>query len=207
MKGKNIFHLINKAVKDTRLKHCEVRILLCLISYNSFNKIFPSRETISKDTGIKSNAHISRHLNRLKDLGYIQIIRRKQNSNIYKLNLMEATNHVTINESLKEINQSVKAVTIDKLTEYSINPSFLDLILKINTGAGEVYKKCFQLLYCIAQLEKRKNEINNLQAYLLTTYRNLSYSQFHKDLFELKKTIKKIIRPDKEILLSPAVNY
>jgi hypothetical protein len=67
---------------------------MVLISYNTFRKIFPSLETISKDSGIKSITDISKKLHTLEKYGYISIIRRKHLSNIYKINSIEMKNPV-----------------------------------------------------------------------------------------------------------------
>ncbi len=58
---------------------------MVLVSYNSRKKIYPSLETISKDCGIKSISFVSKLLNQLKEREYIEIHRRKHQSNIYKI--------------------------------------------------------------------------------------------------------------------------
>lgn len=200
MKEKVLNFLI-RANKDIRLKHSEVRILVCLISYNTFKKIFPSRETISRDTGIKSLTDISKQINRLKEFGYIEILRRKQQSNLYKLIFIK------LEIEMNHLDDPVKEITISKFKEFSLNEAFFNTIMKINTGASEIYQKCFMILYCIGLLEKRKDEINNFQAYLLTTYKNLSYSEYHKNVFESNHLICNSIKPEFEIITKPEINY
>lgn len=85
MNQKSILLILNSVTRDTRLKHYEVRIFNALVSYNGYGKIFPSLETISKDTGIKSKSDISKALTNLEKLGYINKTRRKYNSNIYEI--------------------------------------------------------------------------------------------------------------------------
>lgn len=197
----NVLHLIIRANKDKRLKHSEVRILVCLISYNTYKKIFPSRETIKKDTSIKSLTDISKQLNRLKNFGYIEIIRRKQQSNIYKLILKNSE------VEMNQLDEPVKEITISKFKEFSLTEAYFNTIMKINTGASEIYQKCFMILYCIGLLEKRKDNITNFQAYLLTTYKNLRYSQFHKEVFESILLSCNSTKPDSDIITKPEINY
>lgn len=82
---RGIFEIINRIVKDRNIKHAEYRVFMDLVSYNSFRKIFPSLQTISEDTGIKSIPDISNMLQKLERFGYIKIIRRKHLSNIYEI--------------------------------------------------------------------------------------------------------------------------
>ena len=82
----NIFQNINKVCKDVNISHSEFRVFMVLVSYNSNKKIFPSLDTIAKDSGIKSKTDISKKLNNLKERGYIEIKRRKHQSNIYRIN-------------------------------------------------------------------------------------------------------------------------
>ena len=79
----SIFNVINKICKDKRVKHSEFRVFMVLVSYNTFRNIFPSLETISKDSSIKSKPDISKMLHKLESLGYIRIIPRKNQSNKY----------------------------------------------------------------------------------------------------------------------------
>lgn len=85
MNQKSILFTLNEVTRDKRLKHYEVRIFNVLVSYNGYGKIFPSLETISKDTGIKSKSDISKALKHLHELEYIKKRRRKYNSNIYEI--------------------------------------------------------------------------------------------------------------------------
>lgn len=82
----DIFKNINKVCKDSNISHSEFRVFMVLVSYNSNKKIFPSLDTIAKDSGIKSKTDISKKLNNLKERGYIEIKRRKHQSNIYRIN-------------------------------------------------------------------------------------------------------------------------
>ena len=81
----NIFKNINKVCKDKKVSHAGFRVFMVLVSYNSCKKIYPALDTIAKDSGIKSISFVSRQLNRLKERGYIEIHRRKHQSNIYKI--------------------------------------------------------------------------------------------------------------------------
>lgn len=224
--SKNIFHIINKATKDHNLKHSDLRIFLCLISYNTFNKIFPSLETISIDTGIKSRPDISKGLKRLKELNYIEIKRRKHQTNIYKLNVEKIeVKKKEISEPLKstEISYMNKAMLevvageVAKAKGYSKPESsdfkFVNNLLK--EKADDNYKedhfnyirKCLMILYLI---NKHLNKFSNTEykyPYFKTVYSAYSYNLIHKDIFDSKTSIVKMNKPDIKIINEPSVNY
>lgn len=87
-KNKNyILTTLNKAVKDDNLKNLDLRVLLCLVSYNGKGEIKPGLKTIAKDIGIRNNSisSVSNSITRLKKSGYITIKRRFQKPNIYSI--------------------------------------------------------------------------------------------------------------------------
>lgn len=191
---KNIFHLINKATKDHNLKNSEVRILLCLISYNSFKKIFPSLETISLDTGIKSKPDISKGLQRLKELDYIEIKRRKHQTNIYILNTdnIEIKKKVTVKniEStiMKNIFYSVIYIysKINNCKENECDIDFLKRVIDKNKKSGINYiQKCMILCYVINDLRTKIND-PKYKGILYNTYRSFDYQKNIKDTIESK---------------------
>lgn len=203
--SKNIFHIINKATKDHNLKHSDLRIFMCLISYNSFNKIFPSLETISRDTGIKSRPDISKGLKRLKELKYIDIKRRKHQTNIYKLNVDKI--EVKIKEIPKNI-EAKKTTRVETLKTNSILYSVVYLYSKIQNRTIESSDFAFvsRLLQlkqkdnisyiqkCLMLCNVLKSKIDNTgelkyKGILYNAYRDLSYSEFCNNLSNNSKVI------------------
>jgi DNA-binding transcriptional ArsR family regulator len=91
MNKKYILTTINIAVKDRELKNLDIRVLLCLVSYNGRGVIKPSLKTISNDIGNrdKSISSVSNSIKRLKERGYITIKRQFQKPNIYTINEMK----------------------------------------------------------------------------------------------------------------------
>lgn len=115
----SIFNVINKICKDKRVKHSEFRVFMVLVSYNTFRNIFPSLETISKDSGIKSKPDISKMLHKLKKLEYIDIKPRKNQSNKYLI--LNADKEPIRNEKKEE--KAEPKVT--KIPDNLDNPEFL----------------------------------------------------------------------------------
>lgn len=186
----NIFHIINKATKDQNLKHSDLRIFLCLISYNSFNKIFPSLDTISADTGIKSRPDISKGLKRLKDNNYIEIKRRKHQTNIYKLKDVATDlkirkkrekEQVTI-ETIKKNSILYSVVYLySKIQNRSIESSdfaFINRLLQLKQKDNVSYTgKCLMLCYILNSLKEKTGELK-YKGILYNSYRDLNYSDF-----------------------------
>lgn len=203
--SKNIFHIINKATKDHNLKHSDLRIFLCLISYNSFNKIFPSLETISIDTGIKSRPDISKGLKRLKELEYIEIKRRKHQTNIYNLNVDKIeVKKKEISKNI-EVKKSVSAETLknksilysvvylySKIQKRSIDSSdyaFIKHLLKEKQKDNISYvQKCLMLCNVLKSKIDKTGE-QKYKGILFNSYRDLSYTEFCNNLSNNSKVI------------------
>lgn len=202
---KNIFHLLNKATKDLNLKHSDVRILNCLISYNSFNKIFPSQETISNDIGIKSRPDISKGLRNLERNGYIEIKRRKHQSNLYKLNTEDKIKpklekpkieKESKDENIKYMDKAMIEIVAGEVAKAkgknkhdSSDFSFVNSMLKIKEGdkykedSYNVIRKCLILLYFInIHFEKFENG-NNFYPYIKKIYSLADYSDIKSKIF------------------------
>lgn len=213
--SKNIFHIINKATKDHNLKHSDLRIFLCLISYNSFNKIFPSLDTISSDTGIKSRPDISKGLKRLKEYNYIEIKRRKHQTNIYKLNIeqTEIKEKIVKPKSIETIKKKSILYSVvylySKIQNRSIESSdfaFISRLLQLKQKDNISYvQKCLMLCSVIKTMKDKTGEAK-YKGVLYNSYRELSYTKFHKEVFETKSfRIDK--KPDIKIINEPTINY
>jgi hypothetical protein len=134
----NIFEIINKISRDTRIKHSEFRIFMILISYNTFRKIFPSLETISKDTGIKSIPDISKKLQNLSKYGYIKIIRRKHQSNIYEI--MSLSKETVLSETIINAGEGKKKPEIIEIPDNLDNDAFIKVWNKWKAFRKEIKK-------------------------------------------------------------------
>lgn len=196
--SKNIFHIINKATKDLNLKHSDVRIFLCLISYNTFKKIFPSLDTISSDTGIKSIPDVSKGLKRLKECGYIDIKRRKHQTNIYKLNIEQIEIKKKVNkpksiESMKNKSILYSVVYLySKIQNRSIESSdfaFINRLLQLKQRDNVSYtQKCLMLCYVLKSKIEKTGE-PKYKGILWNSYCNLSYTDFKNNLYKESDSI------------------
>lgn len=224
-KIKNSFELLRIALKDKRLKHQDLKVLLALFLFSGFEKIFPSLNTIGTDAGIKSKSNVSRALNRLEKFSYIEIIRQGPKSNIYKLNYnpemqteeKKIKNYITTKDGKKIIESELKKISEEKiyallkdesekyLSEIGIAKNFFTQLMKTNKYVSN-YKKLLLLMFCIGEVEKRKKEIKNVKAYLTTTFKNLSYIDYHKSVFETRSN-RIEIKTDKRIIKEPSINY
>lgn len=203
--SKNIFHIINKATKDHNLKHSDLRIFMCLISYNSYGKIFPSLETISKDTGIKSIPDISKGLRKLRELDYIESKQRKHQSNIYKIKYIECEMKtkkekpkvdVDINSDVKYMDNAMIEVVAGQFAKATgrLKPESSDFAIVnklLNLKLSDHYKKdcmntvrkCLMLLYFInIHIDKLKGD--NPYPYFQTVYSTANYNSIRKKIFE-----------------------
>lgn len=208
----NIFKNINKVCKDKKVSHAGFRVFMVLVSYNSCKKIYPSLETISKDCGIKSISFVSRLLNLLKERGYIEIHRRKHQSNIYKI--------VDVKEEVKQSHpkteqepakteptktEEPKKYSIDKeltknfisqiayvIAEYRNEPepkpqvyTFINNVINLNPEPMK-YKIAFMLLiYVLKYKDKFCGELP--YSYFKSFFGIKIYSDFRKSIFDTKQ--------------------
>ncbi len=89
MNGKYIFKQIRNIIGDKQISNFDIRIFCTLITYNGLGNIFPSLKSIGKRINYNSISAISRSLNKLRKLNYINIIHRRGRSNIYELKMAE----------------------------------------------------------------------------------------------------------------------
>lgn len=216
----NIFQNINKVCKDVNISHSEFRVFMVLVSYNSNKKIFPSLDTIAKDSGIKSKTDISRKLNKLKERGYIEIKRRKHQSNIYRINDLKEPvkqSHPKTEKpaKLKEFKPAEYKPLTEKQKEKSILYSTVTIyakmqnrkyesgdfaiirkLLKLKDADNYCYTvKCLMLLQVI-QSVKDKIADNNFRGILYNRYREATRN-------DLQRIFKK---PEQEIFIIPNSN-
>jgi hypothetical protein len=111
---------------------------MILISYNTFRKIFPSLETISKDTGIKSIPDISKKLQNLSKYGYIKIIRRKHQSNIYEI--MSLSKETVLSETIINAGEGKKKPEIIEIPDNLDNDAFIKVWNKWKAFRKEIKK-------------------------------------------------------------------
>ena len=233
--NKNIFGLLKEVLSDKRLTAFDKNVFCCLITYNGKGKIFPSREEIMNRLNSKNLPTISKSVNQLQNTGYIKIIRRKQKSNIYKLNNDIAEmkpqqkiesipcpnyeiiktisgNEISVLEldriSEEKVNALLKEESEKYLIESGIDKGFLSTLLKVQKSISN-YKKFLLLMFCIGKLNEQssKRKIENLKGYLRATFSGNSYSEFHNEVFNAKRLIQQQIRPDKNIIINPEINY
>lgn len=220
-----IFEIINTVTKDKRLNHSEVRVFMDLISYNSFKKIFPSLETISKDTGIRSIPDVSKKLHNLEKYGYIQIIRRKHLSNIYKINFQEMKKiEQKKPRKSKSIEKKLSETVIIQDNENNITEAFIYQIALIiashrdepapgkqiyifinrilNNYSDKNIKKyqiAFMLLHYILKAGREKYIGSLPYSYFNSFFPMLYYSDFRRQMFENERNLN--INSDNLIIL------
>ena len=217
----NIFKNINKVCKDKKVSHAGFRVFMVLVSYNSCKKIYPALETISKDAGIKSISFVSRQLNLLKERGYIEIYRRKHQSNIYRINDLKEPikqSHPKPEQKpakIKDIKQDKSEPITKEQQEKSILYSTVTIyakmqnrkyesgdfaiirkLLKLKDADNYCYTvKCLMLLQVI-QSVKDKIADNNFRGILYNRYREATRN-------DLQRIFKK---PEQEIFIIPNSN-
>ncbi len=162
-------------------------------------------ETISLDTGIKSGSDISKGLKRLKELKYIEIKRRKHQTNIYKLKVdkievkkkeiskdIEVKKSVTA-ESIKNKSMLYSVVYLySKIQKHSIESSdfaFISRLLQLKQKDNISYvQKCLMLCNVIKSKIDNTGELK-YKGMLFNAYRDLSYSEFCNNLSNNSKVI------------------
>lgn len=171
-----------------------------LVSLNGYEKISVSLGKIAEVLNFKSKTMISNSLNNLKELNYITIEKQYYHKwNIYKLNLdnKQPAGKLAQIDPLKCINSDVSEIV---LSELGSDKNFLNQLMKTNKEKIEDYQKYFMLLYLIKKIQSM-NEVNNYKAYLLKSFSNQSYSEYHKEVFQNKQKIKnadiQLSRPSK----------
>lgn len=221
-KIKNIFEFLREAMKDKRLKFNDYKVLTALTFLNGFEDIFPSLKAIAQDSGIntdKTGSNISKHLKNLESFGYITKQRRKHKTNIYKLNfIIEMKEEIFTSQTGEEmsltklnklsdekVNALLQEETEKYLMDVGINKNMLIELMKLNKYISNC-KKMFLLMYCIGEVEKRKKNIKAAEGYLRTVFENKSYTQYHKEVFNLKPSNQQNI-PDYNIITNPENNY
>lgn len=192
MKNNKIFFLLNSVTRDKRLKHFEVRIFFCLISYNGFNKIFPSQKTISEMIGVKSIPDISKALNKLCKLGYIFIERRKHKTNIYRINYnIDNINLNDIKVRHPDKNSYIYCCTFifNKISESDSHceEEHNFIINLIRSNKTSMLQNTLVLMYLLNIVNNNLVGIKNLNGYLTTSFKNTSYSKIHSIIEQQKE--------------------
>lgn len=80
------YELLTKVLEDKGLSKLDKLVLLALITFNGKDKIFPSLKAICSRIAGNRKGSISKSLNKLRKLNYINIKRRYHSSSIYKIN-------------------------------------------------------------------------------------------------------------------------
>lgn len=202
----DIFKNINRVCKDSNISHSEFRVFMVLVSYNSNRKIYPSLETISKDSKIKSIPDISKKLNKLKERGYIEIHRRKHQSNIYKivnvkepvkqshpepeqepakLKEIEPAEHKPLTKEQKEKSILYSTVTIYAKMLYnrkyeSGDFAIIQKLLKLKANDNYCYTvKCLMLLQVIQSIKDKITD-NNFKGILFNRFRETTRNELQR---------------------------
>jgi hypothetical protein len=213
-----VFNILKEVIEDKRLTYLDKTVFTSLITFNGKNKIFPSLSDIGNRINCNSINNISVSINKLKELNYIDVIRRFQKSNIYILK--NVTTDLKIkkkNERKPESIESIKNKSIlysvvflySKIQNHSIESSdfaFINRLLKIKAKDDFTYiQKCLMLCSVFkSKIDKTGEE--KYKGILYNSYRDLNYTKFHKEVFETKSN-RIELKPDFKIINEPSINY
>jgi len=224
---RNIFEILKDVLSDKRLTAFDKNVFSCLLTYNGKGRIFPSRREIMNRLNSRNLPTISKSVNKLQETGYIEITRRKQKSNIYKIKTykveMKTKNEKPIAETdvIKEVKYMNKAmveivageVAKAKGNSYADSSDyiFVNSLLKIKAqdrhkdDCFNNVRNCLILLYLINKYYDKFTIGNNTFAYFKKIYSLTSYETIRKEIFEIN--IPTVYYPDKNILNNPSINY
>lgn len=94
-----IYNLADKILDDENLNNADIRVLLGLMCFNAKGKAFPKIKTLADKIKRTSLSGISKSLNKLEKLGYIDITHRNGRSSIYTLKGIKPVNKQYITEN------------------------------------------------------------------------------------------------------------
>jgi len=96
-----------------------------------------------------------------------------------------------------------------KIQNRSIESSdfaFINVLLKLKQNDQiSIEQKCLMLCYVISKLKAKIGE-QKYKGILYNSYKDLSYTQYHKEVFE-SISIREKFKPDKNIIYDPSINY
>lgn len=203
---KKVFNALADVMKDKDLTYLDKCVFCSLLTFNGKGKIFPAIKEIGKRINCNSTNNVSVSLNKLKQNGHIQIIRRFQKSNIYKIG-----NQSEMKLTKKEIPEGIKEDPNDKVTYMnnaminvvaeqvasvngrvfpeSADYSFVNSMLKLKESDKyksdniNTVRKCIMLLYLIKiHADKFKDEIP--YPYMKKVYSTAIYKNIRNKIFQ-----------------------
>lgn len=213
-----VFNILKEVIEDKRLTYLDKTVFTSLITFNGKNKIFPSLLEIGKRINCNSINNISVSVNKLKELNYIEIKRRFQKSNIYILkdvstDLKIRNKNVKKPESIETIKKKSILYSVvylySNIQNRSIESSdfaFISRLLQLKQKDNISHAgKCLMLCNILNKFKDRTGE-PKFKGIIYNSYRDLSYKQFHNEVFKNRVNRNKI-KPDTNIIYEPSINY